>query len=242
MGMDSRPPPSCWSRTISSLASFLADNLTADGYALVAGRLPSAAAERLIEHELSRPRALDLGLPDGDGLELVAAHARRRSPARPDRSRPARARPVRAHRGARSPARLRARVRRLRRQAVQLPGAAGARRRPAAAHSGGPPRPHGCASGRSRSIRWRASVRCAASRWPCPRRSSRCCVRWPRIPTRVSRARSCCGPCGAFRPPCPTRTLDSHAFRLRRKLGCCGDRFVINVWGVGYRLIDGGEG
>jgi DNA-binding response OmpR family regulator len=37
-----------------------------------------------------------------------------------------------------------------------------------------------------------------------------------------------------------TRTLDSHASRLRRKL-CAGapDRLVINVWGVGYRLIDG---
>ena len=36
-----------------------------------------------------------------------------------------------------------------------------------------------------------------------------------------------------------TRTLDSHAYRLRRKLAQGGDRFVVNVWGVGYRLIDG---
>lgn len=36
-----------------------------------------------------------------------------------------------------------------------------------------------------------------------------------------------------------TRTLDSHACRLRAKLGVTGERFVINVWGVGYRLIDG---
>jgi DNA-binding response OmpR family regulator len=35
-----------------------------------------------------------------------------------------------------------------------------------------------------------------------------------------------------------TRTLDSHACRLRRKLGAHGDRFVVNVWGVGYRLVD----
>jgi len=36
-----------------------------------------------------------------------------------------------------------------------------------------------------------------------------------------------------------TRTLDSHASRLRRKL--CGDRenkLVVNVWGVGYALCD----
>jgi len=35
-----------------------------------------------------------------------------------------------------------------------------------------------------------------------------------------------------------TRTLDSHACRLRQKLGVDGDRFVVNVWGVGYRLVD----
>jgi DNA-binding response OmpR family regulator len=36
-----------------------------------------------------------------------------------------------------------------------------------------------------------------------------------------------------------TRTLDSHACRLRGKLAVTGERFVINVWGVGYKLIDG---
>jgi DNA-binding response OmpR family regulator len=36
-----------------------------------------------------------------------------------------------------------------------------------------------------------------------------------------------------------TRTLDSHACRLRQKLRANGDLFVINVWGVGYRLVDG---
>jgi signal transduction histidine kinase len=33
--------------------------------------------------------------------------------------------------------------------------------------------------------------------------------------------------------------LDSHACRLRHKLSRFGDRFVVNVWGVGYRLVDG---
>jgi len=36
-----------------------------------------------------------------------------------------------------------------------------------------------------------------------------------------------------------TRTLDSHACRLRQKLGRDGDRYLVNVWGVGYRLVDG---
>lgn len=36
-----------------------------------------------------------------------------------------------------------------------------------------------------------------------------------------------------------TRTLDSHASRLRRKLDPDGSRFVFNCWGVGYRLVEG---
>ncbi|MDO8184637.1 winged helix-turn-helix domain-containing protein [Conexibacter sp. JD483] len=39
-----------------------------------------------------------------------------------------------------------------------------------------------------------------------------------------------------------TRTLDSHACRLRHKLARDGEQFVINVWGIGYRLCDGPVG
>ena len=36
-----------------------------------------------------------------------------------------------------------------------------------------------------------------------------------------------------------TRTLDSHASRLRRKLRAAGaERVLVNVWGVGFRLMD----
>ncbi len=42
-----------------------------------------------------------------------------------------------------------------------------------------------------------------------------------------------------FRSLGATRTLDSHACRLRQKLARSGDRYVVNVWGVGYRLVDG---
>jgi DNA-binding response OmpR family regulator len=38
-----------------------------------------------------------------------------------------------------------------------------------------------------------------------------------------------------------TRTLDSHASRLRRKLNDHGGDWVRNVWGVGYRLTDSGS-
>ncbi|MBD0348249.1 MAG: response regulator transcription factor [Thermoleophilia bacterium] len=41
-----------------------------------------------------------------------------------------------------------------------------------------------------------------------------------------------------FRSLGRTRTLDSHASRLRRKLAAASDRpYVLNVWGVGYRLM-----
>ncbi len=35
-----------------------------------------------------------------------------------------------------------------------------------------------------------------------------------------------------------TRTLDSHACRLRNRLSNDTHRLVINVWGVGYQLMD----
>jgi DNA-binding response OmpR family regulator len=41
-----------------------------------------------------------------------------------------------------------------------------------------------------------------------------------------------------FRGPVRTRTLDSHASRVRRKLRERGVPLVVNVWGIGYRLID----
>ena len=41
-----------------------------------------------------------------------------------------------------------------------------------------------------------------------------------------------------FRSQGRTRTLDSHASRLRRKLDPDGARFVFNCWGVGYRLLE----
>jgi DNA-binding response OmpR family regulator len=58
-------------------------------------------------------------------------------------------------------------------------------------------------------------------------------------PTRVFTKEQLLREVWGFRSLGRTRTLDSHASRLRRKLaaavpGC----FVVNVWGVGYRLLD----
>ncbi|MFY9488159.1 MAG: response regulator transcription factor [Solirubrobacterales bacterium] len=42
-----------------------------------------------------------------------------------------------------------------------------------------------------------------------------------------------------YRSAGTTRTLDAHACRLRGKLAVAGTRrYVVNLWGVGYRLID----
>ena len=43
-----------------------------------------------------------------------------------------------------------------------------------------------------------------------------------------------------FKTVVPTRTLDSHASRLRKKLSSAEGALVVNVWGVGYRLVDTG--
>ena len=40
-------------------------------------------------------------------------------------------------------------------------------------------------------------------------------------------------------PTSRTRTLDSHAARLRKRLAVSQEKFVHCVWGIGYRLTDG---
>ena len=61
-------------------------------------------------------------------------------------------------------------------------------------------------------------------------------------PTRVFTKAELLRDVWGFRAFGATRTLDSHACRLRQKLSARGDRFVVNVWGVGYRLVDGPVG
>lgn len=42
-----------------------------------------------------------------------------------------------------------------------------------------------------------------------------------------------------FRAPGRTRTLESHASRVRKKLRVDpGDSFIVNIWGVGYRMLE----
>lgn len=58
-------------------------------------------------------------------------------------------------------------------------------------------------------------------------------------PTRVFRKEELLRAIWGYRSIGVTRTLDTHACRLRVRLRAHGDRFVITVWGVGYRLVDG---
>ncbi len=58
-------------------------------------------------------------------------------------------------------------------------------------------------------------------------------------PTRVFTKEELLRDVWGFRSMGSTRTLDSHACRLRQKLRAHGDEFIVNVWGVGYRLVDG---
>ena len=57
-------------------------------------------------------------------------------------------------------------------------------------------------------------------------------------PTRVFTKEQLLREVWGFRSLGRTRTLDSHASRLRRKLSAAATGpFVVNVWGVGYRLL-----
>src|SRR4051812_23426884 len=59
-------------------------------------------------------------------------------------------------------------------------------------------------------------------------------------PTRVHSKEELLRTVWGYRSMGATRTLDSHACRLRAKLNTAGRRWIVNVWGVGYRLLDGG--
>ena len=60
-------------------------------------------------------------------------------------------------------------------------------------------------------------------------------------PTRVFRKEELLKAIWGYRTMGVSRTLDTHACRLRSRLRIHGDRFVVTVWGVGYRLVDGPE-
>jgi DNA-binding response OmpR family regulator len=212
---------------------FVADNLGADGYELLeAATLAEATAA--IEQSFPDLVLLDLGLPDGDGLELIdrVRAGMAFDPDLPLLVLSGRGGELDRLRGLRRGAddyvvkpfsyqELQARIAALLRRT---------RRRPAARR---------LRVGVLELDPMSREVRVAGEPVSLSKKEYallRALAADPhRVFTREELLRSIWG----VQNPIPTRTLDSHAFRLRRKLSRAGHSLVINVWGVGYRLADG---
>jgi len=217
--------------------TFLADNLTADGYDLLVADCVSDGL-RLLERRFPDLAVVDLGLPDASGYELlrrvrsadgVASRIDPNTPLMILSGRSSELDRVRGFdRGADdyvckpfSYPELRGRVAALLRRSDRRPTRGRLR---AGELEVDPP---------SREVRLRGERVCLSQKEFALLRTL---VAEPtRVFTKEELLRSIWG----YRAMGSTRTLDSHACRLRRKLGVHGDRYVVNVWGVGYRLVDG---
>ncbi len=217
--------------------TFLADNLAADGYELLeAGCVGEAQA--LIERKYPDLAIVDLGLPDCDGLELIRrVRDADRLAARIDPDLPllilsGRTSELDRLRGFErgcddylpkpySYPELRARISALLRRSRHRHGCGRIRVGPLELDPlGRRVWLHGAPL--SLSKKEYALLRALAG-----------------DPTRAFTREELLRGVWGFRSVCHTRTLDSHASRLRKKLNGDGDSFVVNVWGIGYRLIDG---
>jgi DNA-binding response OmpR family regulator len=219
------------------LATFLADNLTADGFELV---VAASLRDGLRELEYRRPdlAIVDLGLPDGSGLELlVAVREADGVVSRLDRNLPLMVLSARDseldrvrgfERGADdfvtkpfSYSELRLRITAMLRRTREQRG-------------------HGrLRVGELELDPVAREVRLRGRRIALSQKEFALLRALAAEPTRVLTKEELLRDVWGFRSLGTTRTLDSHACRLRHKLGADGDRFVVNVWGVGYRLVDG---
>jgi DNA-binding response OmpR family regulator len=218
--------------------TFLADNLAADGFDLLESDCASDA-RRQMETGFPDLAIIDLGLPDGDGLELLRlVREADRIAGKLDPDLPMLVLTGRAteldrlrafDRGADdylvkpfSYQELHARMRALLRRSRRRPGSGKLRVGPLDVD---PISRRVWLRGEPLTLSKKefALLRALAAE-----------------PTRVFTREELLRGVWGFRAMGQTRTLDSHAFRLRRKLNSSGDRFVVNVWGVGYRLVDGG--
>jgi DNA-binding response OmpR family regulator len=236
-GMTAVPPTILIVEDDPVLGTFLADNLAADGYEPV---VAETVRDGLRELEFRRPdlAVVDLGLPDGSGLDLIGR--------------------VRAADG------LATRVD-PRLPVIVLSGRSGELDRVRGFERGADdfvPKPFSYGElrlriaavlRRTREQNGHGRLRVGELELDPVAREVR--LRGRRIdlsqkefallralaadPTRVLSKEELLRDVWGFRSLGTTRTLDSHACRLRQKLAADGDRFVVNVWGVGYRLVDG---
>jgi len=221
----------------ADLRDFLADNLVADGYEVL---LAESVKDGLRHLEYATPdlAVVDVGLPDASGLELVRrvresdGLASRLNPETPILMLSGRASELDRLRGFDrgcddyvakpfSYPELRARVSALLRRTTTQPG----RGRLRVGDLEVDP------ISRDVTLRGRR-ITLSAKEFALLRALAT-------EPTRVYTKEELLRDVWGFRSMGQTRTLDSHACRLRHKLGEEGDQFVLNVWGVGYRLIDG---
>lgn len=218
--------------------TFLADNLAADGYEVIEAE-NVAEARQLLGTTFPDLAIVDLGLPDGDGLDLLAhVRAADRIAGRLDPDLPllvlsGRVGELDRLRGFErgcddyilkpfSYHELSARVRALLRRTQRRPGTGRLR---VGSLELDPLSRQVWVGGEPVSLSKKefALLRALAGQ-----------------PTKVFTREELLRGVWGFVAMGQTRTLDSHAFRLRQKLNRTQDRFVVNVWGVGYRLIDGG--
>jgi DNA-binding response OmpR family regulator len=217
--------------------TFLADNLTADGFDMLVADCVRDG-RRLVETKYPDLAVVDVVLPDASGFDLIRAV--RRSDGLVSRVDPNTPMLVLSGRGSEldrvrgfargaddyvvkpfSYPEVRARIEALLRRANLRPGQGKLR---VGALEIDPPSRDVRLHGRRIALSQKefALLRTLASE-----------------PTRVFTKEELLRNVWGFRAMGSTRTLDSHACRLRQKLARDGDRYVVNVWGVGYRLVDG---
>jgi DNA-binding response OmpR family regulator len=216
--------------------TFLADNLTADGYDLLVADCVSDGL-RLLERKFPDLAVVDLGLPDASGYELL----RRVRSADGVASRVDPDTPLMVLSGRSSEL---DRVRGFERGAddyvckpfsyPELRGRVAALLRRANARA---------TRGRLRAGELEVDpaardVRLRGERVELSQKEFALLRTLIAEPTRVFTKEELLRSIWGYRALGATRTLDSHACRLRAKLGVHGDRLVVNVWGVGYRLLD----
>jgi DNA-binding response OmpR family regulator len=216
--------------------TFLADNLTVDGYELMLAESLREAL-RALEQRAPDLAIVDLGLPDGSGLELIRrvrasdGVASRLDPRLPLVVLTGRTSEIDRVRGFERGAddfvtkpfsynELRLRLAALLRRAQDRRGS-------------------GCLRvGELALDPLSREVRVDGERVALSSKEFSLLRQLAAEPTRVYTKAELLRDVWGFRAPGATRTLDSHACRLRRKLG---GAYVVNVWGVGYRLVDGGS-
>jgi DNA-binding response OmpR family regulator len=217
--------------------TFLADNLAADGYDLLVADC-AADGLRLLERKFPDLALLDLGLPDASGFELLRrvrgsdGVADRVDPDTPVMVVSGRASELDRVRGFDRGAddyvckpfsypELRGRVAALLRRADRSPAHGRLRAGPLEVD---PPA---------------REVHLYGERIVLSQKEFALLRTLVTDPTRVFTKEELLRTIWGFRSMGSSRTLDSHACRLRQKLAIRGDRYIVNVWGVGYRLMDG---